>query len=522
MKKFLLVILPILALGSTGCALQSQPQTPAQLPATINTDTVSPTATSENLSPLPAEKQSEPVSLSAPAANVSVAPATLTTTALIVKAPLPVRPVTQSATEIFKITSNVFVNGGIIPKKYTCEGTDTRPQLKMSNAPEKTQTFAIIVDDPQPDAPGGAWLHWTVWNIPANQTDLAEGVKVGVEGATESSAPGYSGPCPPSGPAHIYHFRAYALDTTLKLNTGATLSQLKSAMNSHILAQAELKGSYSIGAAAPTSNQTAIALPTRPATTTSSGTTAAPATASGGIPDGASTRCSDSEASDNPSIFGNVTIKYAEYGSDVYQNYASYDDVCIDLNNVKKFACAGSRDYSSKSVACPSGTTCSAGKCAKTTTASSSGTTTTGGSTATPANGALACSDSDGGKVYNTKGTVSRGDYLGTDDCFISVPNRLWEYFCNADNTVGSEAYNCPGTCSNGACVAATAPVNSGTSGGTTANCSTNSDCGYKQICQSGNCVSVDCTTDSQCGSCQRCSDNSCRSCGYGPYGCYC
>lgn len=147
------------------------------------------------------------------------------------------------------LSSNAFNDGESIPKKYTCDGEDISPQLSWDNVPEGTQSFALISDDP--DAPMGTWVHWVIYNIPADKSELQENFPTDAElsdgtlnGKNSWPRLGYGGPCPPSG-THRYYFKLYALDTRLDLESGATKEQLLSAMEGHILDQAEYMGTYS-------------------------------------------------------------------------------------------------------------------------------------------------------------------------------------------------------------------------------------------------------------------------------------
>lgn len=144
-----------------------------------------------------------------------------------------------------KIESNAFTEGGLIPQKFTCDGQDTSPQLSWNDMPEYTGAFVLIVDDP--DAPMGTWDHWVLYNIPAKTTELAEGIKTLPEGTLEGlnswSKRGYGGPCPPD-KIHRYYFKLYALDKPLDLSPGASKKAVEAAMQSHILAEAQLMGRY--------------------------------------------------------------------------------------------------------------------------------------------------------------------------------------------------------------------------------------------------------------------------------------
>ena len=146
------------------------------------------------------------------------------------------------------IESSAFGEGGMIPVHYTCDGENISPPLKWSEPPEGTVSFAMISDDP--DAPAGTWVHWVVYNIPADVRELPENIpsteKLSdgtVQGITDFRSIGYGGPCPPSG-THRYYFKVYALDAMLDLRPGATKQQFLAAMEGHILAQGKLMGRY--------------------------------------------------------------------------------------------------------------------------------------------------------------------------------------------------------------------------------------------------------------------------------------
>jgi Raf kinase inhibitor-like YbhB/YbcL family protein len=149
------------------------------------------------------------------------------------------------------IASSAFKNGERIPSQHTCDGEDTSPPLSWSGFPNETRTFAILVDDP--DAPGGAFTHWVIFNIPATENGLQEDIPTtetilnGVlQGTNGFGKIGYGGPCPPSG-THHYVFHLYSLDAALSLPVGATKEDVVRAMNGHILAEAELTGLYARG-----------------------------------------------------------------------------------------------------------------------------------------------------------------------------------------------------------------------------------------------------------------------------------
>ncbi len=149
----------------------------------------------------------------------------------------------------FKLSSTFFVPGGMIPKQFTCDGTDLSPALEWSGAPENTRSFSLIADDP--DAPVGTWVHWVLYDLPADAKELAEGVPKDEQlsngarqGRNDFRRIGYGGPCPPPGPAHRYFFKLYALDAQLNLKAGASKADVEKAMAGHILAQATLLGRY--------------------------------------------------------------------------------------------------------------------------------------------------------------------------------------------------------------------------------------------------------------------------------------
>ncbi|HMK32865.1 MAG TPA: YbhB/YbcL family Raf kinase inhibitor-like protein [Nitrosopumilaceae archaeon] len=147
-----------------------------------------------------------------------------------------------------KLTSPAFSHNEAIPTEYTCDGANNSPALEWSGEPENTQSFVLIVDDP--DAPGKTWVHWLVYNIPStvdnitkNQGSSRKEVPF-LQGATDfNGKQTWGGPCPPSG-THHYHFTLYALDKVLDLPAGATKEQLLHAMQGHILEKTTLIGTY--------------------------------------------------------------------------------------------------------------------------------------------------------------------------------------------------------------------------------------------------------------------------------------
>jgi Raf kinase inhibitor-like YbhB/YbcL family protein len=152
------------------------------------------------------------------------------------------------------LTSSAFDNGGAIPSQFTCEGEDVSPPLAWDDVPDGTKSFALIIDDPDapdPKAPKIVWVHWLLYNLPADARDLAEGAATSglppgtATGLNDFKHSSYGGPCPPIG-RHRYFHKLYALDTMLALKT-PTKTVLEAAMQGHVLAKAELIGTYQKG-----------------------------------------------------------------------------------------------------------------------------------------------------------------------------------------------------------------------------------------------------------------------------------
>lgn len=149
-----------------------------------------------------------------------------------------------------KIESSAFSDQGAIPVKYTCEGQDVSPPLGWSELPSEAKSLALIMDDPDapdPKAPRARWVHWVLFNVPPIASGLPENAGKqlpagAAEGWNDWKRLGYGGPCPKAG-RHRYVFELYALDTVLDL-TRPTKAQLEQAMQGHVLAQAELIGTY--------------------------------------------------------------------------------------------------------------------------------------------------------------------------------------------------------------------------------------------------------------------------------------
>ena len=147
------------------------------------------------------------------------------------------------------LTSPAFTEGQPIPSQYTCDGKNISPPLEWSGAPSATESFALIVDDP--DSPTGVWTHWVVFDLAAESSDLPEGVTKSQQltgkakqGLNSFKALGYGGPCPSAGKPHRYFFKIFALDAMLDLKSGATRSAVEAELNKHILATGQLVGTY--------------------------------------------------------------------------------------------------------------------------------------------------------------------------------------------------------------------------------------------------------------------------------------
>lgn len=147
-----------------------------------------------------------------------------------------------------RLLSPAFIDGESIPDRYTCDGDDLSPPLEWSGVPEDCRSLALIVHDP--DAPRGDWVHWVLYDIRPGIASLPEGragasprPEGSVEGPTDNRKPGWGGPCPPSG-THRYVFSLYALDTVLGAGPALARGELLDAMEGHVLAQADLMGTY--------------------------------------------------------------------------------------------------------------------------------------------------------------------------------------------------------------------------------------------------------------------------------------
>jgi len=160
------------------------------------------------------------------------------------------QPEKLAAAAKFTLMSTAFKDHERIPEKYTCEGLDVSPPLRWEGYPAETVSFVLIVEDP--DAPGGTFTHWIVYNIPSDVNELEEGASTmgklppgALQGRNDFGKIGYGGPCPPPGKAHRYVFKLYALDSMLDLGAGADRSDVLKAIRGHVLAEASLTGLYS-------------------------------------------------------------------------------------------------------------------------------------------------------------------------------------------------------------------------------------------------------------------------------------
>jgi len=147
------------------------------------------------------------------------------------------------------VTSPAFKNNDFIPGKFTCAGLGVSPPIEWKGAPKGTKSFALICEDP--DAPWGTFIHWVIFNIPADSRKLKEAIvqadtlnSGAVQGINSNNKTGYFGPCPPGTSTHRYYFKMYALDTMLPLSSRVTDRDVRKAMKGHVLAEGSLMGLY--------------------------------------------------------------------------------------------------------------------------------------------------------------------------------------------------------------------------------------------------------------------------------------
>jgi len=148
-----------------------------------------------------------------------------------------------------ELRSAAFKQNELIPRQFSCQGLDVSPPLSWAGVPEKTQSIVLVCDDP--DAPLGTWVHWLIYDIPSDITELSNGIphqetldSGAKQGINDFGNIGYGGPCPPSGKPHRYFFKLYCIDEKLELSSGLTKDELLKAIKGHIIAQAELIGKY--------------------------------------------------------------------------------------------------------------------------------------------------------------------------------------------------------------------------------------------------------------------------------------
>jgi Raf kinase inhibitor-like YbhB/YbcL family protein len=143
----------------------------------------------------------------------------------------------------FSINSSAFSNGERIPRRYTCQGEDRSPALQWSGSPAETRSLALILEDP--DAPGGTFIHWVLYNLPPALDHLDEGTGASpTTGINSARRSGYMGPCPPPGRPHRYYWRLFALDLPADLEPGLSAAELRRRMQGHVLAEAQWMGTY--------------------------------------------------------------------------------------------------------------------------------------------------------------------------------------------------------------------------------------------------------------------------------------
>ncbi len=148
-----------------------------------------------------------------------------------------------------QLSSSAFTEGQPIPAKYTCDDKNVSPPLKWEGVPGGAKSLVLIADDP--DAPGGMWVHWVLFDVPAAMSELPEDLPKtqyapggARQGLNDFKHLGYGGPCPPPGKPHRYFFKLYALDASLGLKPGATKKEVERAMEKHVLAEGQLMGTY--------------------------------------------------------------------------------------------------------------------------------------------------------------------------------------------------------------------------------------------------------------------------------------
>ncbi len=147
------------------------------------------------------------------------------------------------AADDLRISSSIFEDNGNIPGKYTCDGANVNPPLKIENIPQGTKSLVLVLDDR--DAPRGTFVHWILWNIAPDTKEIKENStpEAAVRGVTDFKKRKYGGPCPPSR-THRYIFKIYALDTRLDLTPNASKKDVEKAMKGHVISEAQMTGLY--------------------------------------------------------------------------------------------------------------------------------------------------------------------------------------------------------------------------------------------------------------------------------------
>ena len=182
-------------------------------------------------------------STTAPTTTTTTKPIATTTTTTTTTTPPEATPAASTTTRgaAMQLTSPAFTHEGLIPDRYTCDGADVSPELGIEGVPEGTVSLVLVVDDP--DAPGGTWDHWVVFDIPVTASIPEDVGATGTGGLNSWQRTGYGGPCPPSG-THRYFFTVLALDAELDLAEGATKVEVLAAAEGHVLGEAVLMGTY--------------------------------------------------------------------------------------------------------------------------------------------------------------------------------------------------------------------------------------------------------------------------------------
>ena len=216
-KLWALIVAAIAALAAVSCGGDDDP-TPAPAPTALPAATAPPT----------------------PPGGPTVEPQAARPTEAAVPSPAPAP---------FRLTSTAFEEREAIAERYTCDGEDVSPPLRWTGVPEGAVSVALIVDDP--DAPRGTWVHWVLYSLPADVTELPEGVSTtavtaesAINGENDFGDLGYGGPCPPRGDPHRYFFKLYALDSALDLESGDEKEELLKAMEGHVVTETSLMGTY--------------------------------------------------------------------------------------------------------------------------------------------------------------------------------------------------------------------------------------------------------------------------------------